>query len=177
MPTGITETGGSRFLTALDQVADLWAFAHRWLEPLVRQLWQVQVTGRRRMPAGPVIVVANHMSYLDPIFLGLAMPRPGAFLAMAEVFRWPILGPLAARAGAMPVPAPVGSVLATAMAVLAAGHPVILFPEGMRTQQGVWGSVPLHPACRPDRSGADPAQGHPLAAVRRAGRGPLRRPH
>jgi 1-acyl-sn-glycerol-3-phosphate acyltransferase len=133
----------SRFLTAPQDVEALWQFARTWLAPLIRSLWPVEVWDRERMPAGPVIVVANHISYLDPIFLGLGLPRAGAFMAMAPVFRWPLLGPLAAWAGAMPVPSPGGSVLEIARRVLEAGHPVILYPEGMRTRQGVWGSVPL----------------------------------
>jgi 1-acyl-sn-glycerol-3-phosphate acyltransferase len=134
---------GTRFLTAPHQVEAFWRFTQGWLGPSIRALWPVSVTGLAQIPTGPMIVVANHQSYLDPIVLGLAMPRAGAFLAMAPVFQWPLLGWLADLAGAMPVPAPRGRVLDQAERVLRAGHPVILYPEGMRTCRGGWGSVPL----------------------------------
>jgi 1-acyl-sn-glycerol-3-phosphate acyltransferase len=133
-----------RLVSAPADVEALWAFAHTWLGPVVRQLWQVTVENASRIPAGPAIVVANHLSYLDPVFLGLSLPRAGAFLAMEQVFRWPLIGLLADLAGAIPVPAPTGAVLDSARRVLEAGHAVILYPEGMRTPKGVWGSVPLH---------------------------------
>lgn len=136
---------GTRFLRAPHEVEAAWAMAHRLLGPLLRQLWPLTVTGLEHVPAGPMIVVANHQSYLDPVVLGLALPRAGAFLSMAPVFRWPLIGWLADLAGAIPVPAPRGSVLAVAVQVLKAGYPVILFPEGLRTEHGVWGSAPLKP--------------------------------
>ncbi|MER7766661.1 lysophospholipid acyltransferase family protein [Kitasatospora sp. NPDC096140] len=81
---------------------------------------------------GGVLVVANHVSWLDiPL---LAAGRPGRSLAKTEVRRWPVLGPLVAWGGTVfldrdrlrTLPQTVTAVAE----VLRAGHPVIVFPEG-----------------------------------------------
>src|SRR5262245_12571040 len=44
--------------------------------------------GSRFMPrTGPVLVVSNHASFLDPVLVGLAVRRPVAYLARKTLFR------------------------------------------------------------------------------------------
>ncbi|MFC5661633.1 lysophospholipid acyltransferase family protein [Kitasatospora misakiensis] len=81
---------------------------------------------------GGVLVVANHVSWLDiPL---IAAARPGRSLAKTEVRDWPVLGRLLSRGGTVlldrdrlrTLPATVAEVAAG----LRAGDPVIVFPEG-----------------------------------------------
>ncbi|MFD0273132.1 lysophospholipid acyltransferase family protein [Kitasatospora sp. NPDC127111] len=79
-----------------------------------------------------VLVVANHVSWLDvPL---IAAGRPGRSLAKTEVGRWPVLGPLVAWGGTVfldrdRLRALPGTVAAVA-GVLRRGRSVVVFPEG-----------------------------------------------
>ena len=71
---------------------------------LMRLLFRVKACGTEHVPAsGPLLIVANHSSFLDPPLVGGMVPRQLTFLAKAELFRVPILGPLIRRLGAYPV--------------------------------------------------------------------------
>lgn len=72
--------------------------------PLFRGLLRGRTSGKALVPQqGPLVVVANHGSHLDPPLLGHAIGRPVAFMAKAELFRIPILGALIQACGAYPV--------------------------------------------------------------------------
>lgn len=57
----------------------------------------VETDVRGRPESGPVLVVANHVSWLDVILLRAQLPA--AFIAKSEVARWPLVGALVARTG------------------------------------------------------------------------------
>ena len=57
------------------------------LTPVLRLCYRVQVEGREHVPQrGPVILAANHRSFLDSIFLPLVLRRRVTFVAKAEYF-------------------------------------------------------------------------------------------
>ena len=72
--------------------------------PVYRLLFRGRTGGNAHVPLeGAVVVVANHGSHLDPPLLGHALGRPVAFMAKAELFKVPLLGPIIRACGAYPV--------------------------------------------------------------------------
>jgi 1-acyl-sn-glycerol-3-phosphate acyltransferase len=115
---------------------------------LLRLLFGFRVEGQHHEPAsGPVIVVSNHQSDLDPLVVGAALRRRVAFMAKHELFRVPLLRWWITACGAFPVRRgePDRQALRTALRVLQGGGVLVMFPEGTR------GSTP---ALRPPEPGA-----------------------
>ena len=84
----------------------------------------------------PLIIVANHLNWSDPLFLCIVFPRYIAFMAKEELFRSPFLRfVLEHGLGAFPVHR--GrfdrKALRKASAVLERGSAVGIFPEGSRS--------------------------------------------
>jgi 1-acyl-sn-glycerol-3-phosphate acyltransferase len=116
-----------------------------------------EVTGREHVPAeGAVIVVANHISYLDPPAVGAAIRRPVHFMAKEELFRFPLLGRLMPHMLAFPVRRGTADrqALRTAQSLLAAGEVVAVFPEGRRQRGERLGPPELGAALLALRTGA-----------------------
>lgn len=98
-----------------------------------------KVEGKERvLRTGPFVVAANHVSYLDPVVLGVACPRPIHFMAKAELFHIPVLGFLIRELGAFPVQRGVADrqAIRRALHILKDGGVVGVFPEGTRNRQG-----------------------------------------
>jgi 1-acyl-sn-glycerol-3-phosphate acyltransferase len=98
-----------------------------------------RMAGRRCIPRrGPVLIIANHQSFFDPIVLSLASPRPLFFLARKTLFTPPWFGWLLRSLGGIPMDqegvAKEG--LKAILHHLQAGEAVVIFPEGTRTADG-----------------------------------------
>jgi 1-acyl-sn-glycerol-3-phosphate acyltransferase len=114
------------------------------LKPLavivMRLLFRLEASGGHHVPRqGPVLLVANHSSFLDPPLVGGMAPRPVSFMAKAELFRVPLLGPLISRLNARPVRregADAGA-LRTALRILQDDGALLMFPEGTRGPEGM----------------------------------------
>ena len=106
---------------------------------LMRLLFRLEGRGTEHVPAqGPVLLVANHSSLLDPPLVGGVAPRQLSFMAKAELFRVPMFGALIRRLNARPVRregADAGA-LRTALRVLQEGGVLLMFPEGTRGPEG-----------------------------------------
>jgi 1-acyl-sn-glycerol-3-phosphate acyltransferase len=106
---------------------------------IFRVLFGLRVRGAEHVPAeGPMLIVANHSSVLDPPLVGAVCPRKLTFMAKAELFRIPGLGALISRLGAQPVRREGADPAALRMAqrVLAGGGALLVFPEGTRGPEG-----------------------------------------
>lgn len=106
---------------------------------LMRLLFRLEVVNAGLVPAtGPVLLVSNHVSMLDPPLVGGAAPRPLVFMAKEELFRIPLFGRLIRALNARPVRRDGSDMraLKAALAVLAEGHAVLVFPEGTRGEEG-----------------------------------------
>lgn len=105
---------------------------------LMRLLFRVEVVHAERVPAaGPLLLVANHSSLLDPPLVGGVCPRRLAFLAKAELFRVPLVGRLLLALGARPVrrEGADAAALRTALRVLEGDGALLIFPEGTRSER------------------------------------------
>jgi 1-acyl-sn-glycerol-3-phosphate acyltransferase len=92
-----------------------------------------------RVPAtGPVILAANHLSFLDPPLVGAGLRRPINYLARKSLFRYPGIGALLRSVNAVPVDRDGGSAagLKEILDRLKRGGAIILFPEGTRSPDG-----------------------------------------
>ena len=107
--------------------------------PLFRGLLRGRTSGNALVPLqGPLVVVANHGSHLDPPLLGHALGRPVSFMAKAELFRVPILGAIIRACGAYPVKrgASDREAIRTATARLTEGWAIGVFLDGTRQTDG-----------------------------------------
>jgi 1-acyl-sn-glycerol-3-phosphate acyltransferase len=119
----------------------LYGFARATLGRLIRLLYRVEVEGVEHLPdQGPVILAANHRSFMDSIFLALSSPRPVSFMAKAEYFEHRLTRWLFTATGQIPVrrgsPAGARQALAAASDVLAHDGTVGAYPEGTRSRDG-----------------------------------------
>jgi 1-acyl-sn-glycerol-3-phosphate acyltransferase len=88
----------------------------------------------------PLIVMANHQSYLDIPVLYASLPEPFGMLAKQELFRLPIFS--AAMRGLRCIPIDRGNMrqsltsLRTAADQIRSGNSIVVFPEGTRSADG-----------------------------------------
>ncbi len=98
--------------------------------------------GREHIPKhGPVIIAANHRSFLDPFVIGTMTRRPMYYVCKQEAFARPWLAWLLSALGAFPVDRGAGDLdtIRTAKEILARGEIVLIFPEGTRIRPGTLG--------------------------------------
>jgi 1-acyl-sn-glycerol-3-phosphate acyltransferase len=112
------------------------------VQPVSHVYFRMTRSGREHVPAtGPVILAANHRSFLDPFLIGLVTRRPIAYVAKQELFAHPVAGRLLGALGAFPVARGTADreMVETARTILARGGCVLVFPEGTRTRPGPLG--------------------------------------
>src|SRR5919197_715595 len=64
-----------------------WLMKHVFLGPLLRLIYRPKARGLENIPArGPVILAANHVSFLDSLFVPLMVKRRVVFLGKADYF-------------------------------------------------------------------------------------------
>lgn len=113
------------------------------LQPVLRFLiWlllRVETEGMERVPReGPLILMFNHIHILDPVVLVAVVPRYAVAIGKVEILSWPIIGPLVHRYPTIPVRRGEMDMNAVreSLAVLQAGHALIIAPEGTRSRTG-----------------------------------------
>ncbi|MBR8740850.1 1-acyl-sn-glycerol-3-phosphate acyltransferase [Nocardiopsis sp. MG754419] len=114
--------------------------------PATRMMWPQHVEGAHHVPeSGPVILAANHLALIDPLFIGVACRREVRFIAKRELFdESTLLKRTVARAlralGPLSVDRRPGQSSQEAMdnslAVLRGGEVFGIFPEGTRSPDG-----------------------------------------
>ncbi len=114
-----------------------WVF-YTLLKSIARAFFSHKVIHREKLvEEGPVLIVANHQSYLDPPFLGITYEDGIYFFARKTlfkgIFKWAL--PLCL---AIPIDQdnPDAQSLKTIIRLLKAGNRVMVFPEGSRSPDG-----------------------------------------
>ncbi|MBE3597733.1 MAG: 1-acyl-sn-glycerol-3-phosphate acyltransferase [Limnochordaceae bacterium] len=119
---------------------DLLYRSARWvLRAVLVRYFRVRAYGIDRIPAsGPVLLAINHLSMLDPLLIGVVVPRPVHFMAKEELFRYPVLRQLLPKVHAFPVRRGEADreAIHQALRRLQEGQVVGVFPEGTRSQDG-----------------------------------------
>ncbi len=104
------------------------------VRPILRSAYRLRVVGPDRVPAaGPLVVVANHESNLDGfVLISVLGKRRLTFLSAAHLFERPVIGRYLRAIGALPVEEERANVASfrKALAILAAGGTVAVFPQG-----------------------------------------------
>lgn len=116
---------------------------YKWLQIVSsigsRVFYDLKVRGGEHLPkSGGVLVVSNHQSYLDPVIIAVKMNRPFAYLADANLFKFPPFAWLIRSLNAFPVRQGKGDVSAMkeVIRLLNEGWVLNVFPEGTRTETG-----------------------------------------
>ncbi|QVQ54653.1 1-acyl-sn-glycerol-3-phosphate acyltransferase [Spiractinospora alimapuensis] len=124
---------------------DLYMAARGVIAPTARTLWPLRVEGLHHVPrTGPVILASNHLALIDPLFIGVVVPRQIIFVAKKELFSERTLPQRAfTRAlraiGQVPVDRSAGyrqDAMQASLDFLNSGAAFGIFPEGTRSPDG-----------------------------------------
>jgi len=102
---------------------------------LSKFLFPIKVFGRSHIPRkGGFILASNHVSYLDPIVVGIACPRKLNFMARHDLFSNRFFSWVLSMVGAFPVKRNSAdlSALKEALRRVKNGKALLIFPEGSR---------------------------------------------
>ncbi|MFG1791939.1 lysophospholipid acyltransferase family protein [Nocardia sp. NPDC049149] len=123
-----------------------WLFKYVLVGPALRLLGRPDIEGLDQVPrTGPVIIAANHLAFIDSLYLCLVLPRRVTFLAKQEYFTGTGLRGRCQRwfytvSGQVPVDRTGGSAAADALAaatrILESGGIWAIHPEGTRSPDG-----------------------------------------
>lgn len=106
--------------------------AVRWLARGVLRLLDIEVRTAGRLPPGPALLVANHLSWID--IVAVLAHYDCTFVAKDEVRDWPVVGTLGKALGVIWIDRRRKRDLIRAVAALSdalqRGDRVLLFPEG-----------------------------------------------
>lgn len=135
---------------------------HALLSGLIRLFFRVRVQGMdEALAAGngqhsPLLVIANHESFLDGVLLGLFLPvKNPVFIVHTEYVRRPLYRlTLNLVADYLPVDPANPMAMKQVIRLLESGRPVVIFPEGRITLTGAMMKVYEGPAFVAVKTGA-----------------------
>jgi 1-acyl-sn-glycerol-3-phosphate acyltransferase len=119
----------------------VYTLAHLAVPPVIRFWVRLDCEGLLHVPPqGPLIIAANHLSYFDPLCLGVFVDAAGRqvrFLTKSELFEKWWLGWVLRAAGQIPVyreTRDASKALVAAVAAMREGAAVVIYPEGTTTR-------------------------------------------
>jgi 1-acyl-sn-glycerol-3-phosphate acyltransferase len=125
-----------------DHRASLWAM-RKWSQSSARGLnIHVEPIDLHNVPPPPFVYAVNHQSLLDILVLGAVLPHDFKWAAKRSLMRIPFLGWHLQLAGHVPVDRRAGSRAAAEVVkrfeeVIHQGKPLLIFPEGTRSEDGI----------------------------------------
>lgn len=113
-------------------------FVRLIMQGVFKSFYRVRGLGVENIPEqGGVLLVANHLSYIDGIVLSIACPRPIRFLMFDTCFDKPWIGKFARLFEMVPVsPTKAKDAIRVAADALEEGAVVCIFPEGQLSRSG-----------------------------------------
>lgn len=108
-----------------------------WL--FCRIVFRISFEGVENLPdQGPCLIVPNHITFADPIWITIPLRRRVYYMAWDKPFQIPVLGFLMRIFGAFPVRLDTvdASAQREAIDLLERGKALVIFPEGGRTRSG-----------------------------------------
>ena len=114
------------------------------IRPLLDVLGHLESHGKENIPEqGGVLLVSNHVSFLDPVIIGAAADRELHFLGEDSYFRIPYVGSLFTQLNGIPIKreTPGWQSLKEVISRLRIGKAIVIFPEGTRSADGILGEV------------------------------------
>ena len=117
----------------------LYHFFHIMIRPIFKSFFKFQVFGSENVsPTGGVMLMINHASYLDPIFIGAAVSRNLHYMARSTLFKPGIIDKFLRSLNAFPVHlgSPDRTAIKRALQLLEDGNLLLIFPEGTRSIDG-----------------------------------------
>lgn len=105
-------------------------------------LFRYQIFGKEHLPReGPYIIAANHLSFLDPVALGLVTRKKLNFLAREDLFDNRLFALLISSLGAIPLKREYQDIgaLRQGIRILKKNKILVVFPEGKRALNGELG--------------------------------------
>lgn len=152
-----------------------WAALHHWL---AERLLRVRVRVDGVIPAEPMLIAVKHEAMFETLEMVL-LARSPVIVIKRELSNLPLFGWMTRRYGVIPVDRDAGSkalreMIALGKAAVAAGRPIVIYPEGTRVPHR------QQPPLRPGFAGLYRALGLPVVPVavdsgRLWGRGLLKR--
>jgi 1-acyl-sn-glycerol-3-phosphate acyltransferase len=121
-----------------------WFYAQLLAKPLFSLWFRFRARGVERVPAdGGVLLLINHQSFLDPMLVGLPLPRAVSYLARDSLFRVPFVGWWLSNTHVIPINRESAGTASIRLAVdrLREGAIVGIFPEGTRSFDGKLGEL------------------------------------
>lgn len=124
-------------------------FLYRFLIIVVRFLlkvfWGYKVEGKENIPERSFILVANHISLLDPIVIGAAFDKRLYYLAKKELFKSKIFNPFLRWLGAIEVDRRdfKYDTWKRIMKIIKKNEVIVIFPEGTRNDNPELGLLEL----------------------------------
>lgn len=113
-------------------------FIYFLIRIIATPLFRIRVHGIENIPKDEkYIICANHKSFLDPIFVALAINRQVHFIAKKELFEIPILKSILKKLNAIPAQRDGKdlSVLRDSIKLIKKGKILGIFPEGTRVKE------------------------------------------
>lgn len=113
-------------------------FIYFLIRIIATPLFRIRVHGIENIPKDEkYIICANHKSFLDPIFVALAINRQVHFIAKKELFEIPILRNILKKLNAIPAQRDGKdlSVLRDSIKLIKNGKILGIFPEGTRVKE------------------------------------------
>ncbi len=108
------------------------------LKPIIRIFYKIEIKGQEKVPINePLIFASNHKSNLDPVIIGLYMPRKVSYMGKKELFKNKIFGYILRKLNVFPVDRSKTDIatIKTALKILKNNGALGIFPQGRRMKE------------------------------------------